>query len=134
MSFREKSAWVSTLSMSCIYAFYFWSVIHSESLTSGVHFGGMLVTVIALVVVQVVLTIAVAIFAPKEADAPPDERDSADRTQGHPCCLCLALRRHSVRVLLRCLHSADLQYECATVRSGYGRARAVRMSDCPVRA
>jgi hypothetical protein len=127
MSFREKSAWESTLSMSCIYAFYFWSVIHSESLTSGV-------TVIALVVVQVVLTIAVATFAPKEADAPPDERDSADRTQGHPCCLSLALRRHSVRVLLRCLHSADLQYECATVRSGCGRARAVRMSDCPVPA
>ena len=35
----------------------------------------MLGTVIALVVVQVVLTIAVAIFAPKEAGAPRDERD-----------------------------------------------------------
>ena len=68
MSFREKTAWVSLLSISVIYAGYFWSVIHSKS-HGGFNFGGLLGTIIALVIVQTVLTIAVAIFAPKEAQA-----------------------------------------------------------------
>ena len=75
MSFREKSAWISVLSMSGIYGFYFWSVIHSRSKGGGFHFGGLLGTIIALVVLQVVLTVAVAIFSPREAKAPRDERD-----------------------------------------------------------
>ena len=70
MSFREKGAWISLLSMSGIYAFYFWSVFHSGPTASG-----LLETVIALAVVQTVLTIAIAVFAPKEAKAPRDERD-----------------------------------------------------------
>jgi hypothetical protein len=76
MSFREKSAWISLLSMSGIYGLYFWSVIragHAGAQSGG--FGGLLGTIIALVVVQVVLTVAVAIFTPKEAQAPRDERD-----------------------------------------------------------
>ena len=72
MSFREKTAWISLVSISGIYAFYFWSVLHSGALARS---GGLLGTVIALAVVQTVLTIAVAIFAPKEAQAPRDERD-----------------------------------------------------------
>jgi len=75
MSFREKSAWISVLSMSGIYGFYFWSVIHAGPKAGGFHFGGLLQTIIALVVLQVALTIAVAIFTPKEAKAPRDERD-----------------------------------------------------------
>lgn len=75
MSFREKSAWISLLSMTGIYGFYFWSVIHAGHKAGAFRFGGLLVTVIALVVLQVVLTIAVAIFSPKEAQAPRDERD-----------------------------------------------------------
>ncbi|HTS75031.1 MAG TPA: hypothetical protein VMG40_02445 [Bryobacteraceae bacterium] len=70
MSFREKTAWISLLSMSGIYGMYFWSVVRSGS-----HTGGLLGTVIALVMVQVTLTIAVAIFDPKQAKAPADERD-----------------------------------------------------------
>jgi hypothetical protein len=72
MSFREKSAWISLISMSAIYGYYFWSVIHSRS-NGG--FGGLLGTIIALVFVQTVLTIAVAVFAPKEAKARADERE-----------------------------------------------------------
>jgi hypothetical protein len=75
MSFREKSAWISLLSMSGIYGIYFWSVIHSGPQGSGFHFGGLLGTIIALVFVQVVLTVGVAIFTPREAKAPRDERD-----------------------------------------------------------
>jgi len=68
MSFREKTAWISLPSMSVIYGVYFWSVIHSGH-------AGLLGTVVALTIVQVVLTTAVAIFSPKEAKAPRDERD-----------------------------------------------------------
>jgi len=75
MSFREKSAWISALSMSVIYGSYFWSVKHAGPRTGGFRFGGLLETIIALVFVQVVLTVAVAIFSPKEAQAPRDERD-----------------------------------------------------------
>jgi fatty acid desaturase len=75
MSFREKSAWISMLSMSGIYGFYFWSVIHAGPQPGRFRFGGLLTTIIALVVLQVVLTVAVAIFKPNEAKAPRDERD-----------------------------------------------------------
>src|SRR5580658_6212964 len=74
MSFREKSAWISILSMSGIYGFYFWSVIHAGPQT-GFRFGGLLETIIALVVVQIVLTVVVAVFSPGDAKAPRDERD-----------------------------------------------------------
>lgn len=73
MSFREKSAWISILSMGGIYAIYFWSVIHARR--SAFHFGTLLETIIALVVVQTVLTVAVAIAAPKEAKTKEDERE-----------------------------------------------------------
>jgi len=75
MSFREKSAWISVISMSVIYGFYFWSVLRSGPHDGGFRFGGLLATIIALVVVQVLLTIAAAIFSPREAKAPRDERD-----------------------------------------------------------
>jgi hypothetical protein len=75
MSFREKSAWISMLSMLAIYGFYFWSVIHAGPQTGGFRFGGLLATIVALVVVQVVLTVAVALYSPKDAKAPRDERD-----------------------------------------------------------
>ena len=74
MSFREKTAWISLFSISSIYFLYFWSVIRQHE-HGAVHIGGLLETVIALVVVQTVLTIAVAIFSPKEANAPMDERE-----------------------------------------------------------
>lgn len=75
MSFREKSAWISLLSISGIYGVYFWSVIHAGPRAGSIHFGSLLGTIIALVAVQIVLTVAVAIAAPKEAKAPRDERE-----------------------------------------------------------
>ena len=75
MSFREKTAWISMLSMAGIYGYYFWTVVHAGPQTGGSQFGGLLGTIIALVVVQVVLTVAVAVFNPKDAQAPRDERE-----------------------------------------------------------
>jgi hypothetical protein len=60
--------------MLAIYGFYFSSVIHAGPQAGGFHLG-LLETIIALVVVQVVLTAAVAIFSPREAKAPRDERE-----------------------------------------------------------
>jgi hypothetical protein len=74
MSFREKSAWISVLSMSAIYGFYFWSVIRARHQAGGFRLG-LLEAIVALVVLQIVLTIAVAIVAPRDAKAPRDERD-----------------------------------------------------------
>lgn len=74
MPFREKTAWISLVSMSVIYGVYFWSLIRSGR-HADTNVGGLLGTIIALVIVQVVLTVAVAIFAPKEANAPADERE-----------------------------------------------------------
>ncbi len=48
MSFREKSAWISVISMAGIYGLYFWSLIRSGHTGLG-HTSGLLGTVIALV-------------------------------------------------------------------------------------
>ena len=74
MPFREKTAWISLISMAGIYGLYFWSLIRSGR-HNDAHVSGLLGTIIALAVVQVVLTISVAIFDPTDANTPPDERD-----------------------------------------------------------
>ena len=74
MPFREKTAWIAVISMTAIYAFYFWSVWQHRPETR-FPYVGLLATVVALVVVQVVLTIVVAIFSPQDAKAPRDERE-----------------------------------------------------------
>jgi hypothetical protein len=70
MSFHEKTAWISLVSIGGIYGAYFWSIFRHGSRA-----GGLLGTVIALVIVQVVLTIVVAAFTPKDANRPRDERE-----------------------------------------------------------
>jgi len=75
MPFREKSAWISILSMSGIYGLYFWSVMRTAPHFASFHFISLIETVVALVVVQIVLTIAVAVFSLRDAQAPRDERD-----------------------------------------------------------
>jgi hypothetical protein len=67
MPFRGKTAWISLLSISVIYGAYFWSVIQMGPHAGLIPFGRLLDTVIALIVLQVVLHIAVAIATPNEA-------------------------------------------------------------------
>jgi hypothetical protein len=59
--------------MSGIYGLYFWSAIHAGP--DSFHFGRFVETVVALVIVQIVLTVAVAIFSLRDAKAPRDERE-----------------------------------------------------------
>ena len=77
MSFREKTAWISVLSITGIYGFYFWTVIRAGHAGSQqLHFGGLLLeTIVALVAVQVALTALAAVVAPRDAKIPRDERD-----------------------------------------------------------
>ena len=74
MSFREKVAWISVISLAGIYGAYFTAVVRTRS-NQTVHVGWLLTTVIALIVVQAGLTIAVAIRNPKDAKARCDERE-----------------------------------------------------------
>ena len=78
MSFREKSAWISLLAYLAIYGFYFANVAMALSRggADGAQFLGLLSkSVVLFVLVTVVLTIIAAVRAPKEAQAPEDERE-----------------------------------------------------------
>jgi hypothetical protein len=86
--------------MSRIYGFYFWSVFTHRSQAGSSHFG-LLETIIALMVMQVVLTIAVALFSPKEAKAPRDERQKTDRAPVHARRLRGACDERRARLLFR---------------------------------
>lgn len=81
MPLREKTAWVSLLTTVGIWGAYFW-VIGEDLLGRGSLAGmpastvGLFIgAVAAIVIVQVVLAIALAIFSGKQADAPMDERE-----------------------------------------------------------
>jgi archaellum biogenesis protein FlaJ (TadC family) len=77
MSFREKSAWISFLSIALVYGIYFASVFHllPAGWSSGDTFRRFLVLVIALVVLEVGLHVVVAIQSPRDARTPKDERE-----------------------------------------------------------
>ena len=76
MSFREKSAWISLISILLVSGFFFlrvpWTLTPSSS-PKLVH--GLLFCVVALVVLEVVAHVVVAIRAPEDAQAPKDERE-----------------------------------------------------------
>jgi hypothetical protein len=100
MPFREKSAWISVLSMSGIYELYFWSAVHNWPYNF--HFGRFLETVVALVVVQIVLTITVAIFSLRDAKAPRDEREKLIELRATR----VAYGALATGVLLACIYGA----------------------------
>ncbi len=78
MSFREKMAWISLLANLAIYGFYFAALAAAlgRGGADAAHFTDLLIgSVVLLVVVTVVLSIIVAAWAPKEAQAAEDERE-----------------------------------------------------------
>ena len=78
MPFREKSAWIMSATLLVVGLFYFYAVaaVWSES---GSLAQPMLPLVIAYTVILIVLSVvghvAIGILAPKDANAPPDERE-----------------------------------------------------------
>jgi hypothetical protein len=76
MSFREKITWVRLSSIVLVSGFYFlhlpWSL---QMRASGEMFHGLVGCIVALILIEVVAHIALAMRSPKEAEAPKDERE-----------------------------------------------------------
>ena len=77
MSFREKSAWVSLICIAVVFGIYFSTVVHLLPPWWGVgnSFHLFLRLVGALVFLEIILHVAIAIQSPREARSPKDERE-----------------------------------------------------------
>ena len=78
MSFREKLAWISLAVTLLIWGSYFVEVgldAAAGRLETGALLGLFVGRVVLSVIVEVVLATAAALRAPKDADAPADERE-----------------------------------------------------------
>jgi len=76
MSFREKIAVLTLIANVLIYGMYFGNTVKAALAGEAVLNGGhMISTIVLLIVVMIVGTIIVSSTAPKDADAPADERD-----------------------------------------------------------
>jgi hypothetical protein len=79
MSFREKSAWITLVSVLICFGVYFWELVAGRAGRG--HIGALhslhllLLAVIALVALQIGLTAVAAVTTPKDARAPGDERE-----------------------------------------------------------
>ena len=77
MSFREKSAWISFVTILVVFGIYFWHSV--RVLTGSVEFSAVFRVevglIAAFVVLEVVLHIALTLQAPNEAWTPRDERE-----------------------------------------------------------
>jgi hypothetical protein len=76
MAFREKSAWISLVVTLGVYGVYFFNfgraLSHGEAFGIG---GPITLAVVAIVVLQIVLNIVVAVVSPKDDRGPEDERE-----------------------------------------------------------
>lgn len=76
MSFREKIAVLTLIANVLIYGMYFGNTAKAALAGEAVlNAGHMISTIVLLIVVMIVGTIIVSSTAPKDADAPADERD-----------------------------------------------------------
>ena len=75
MSFREKSAWISSVLILVLFGPYFWLVGRSLLGEGHVHFGTQFEMIGIFVVLEIAVHIAVAIQSPRDARAPKDERE-----------------------------------------------------------
>jgi hypothetical protein len=84
MSFREKSAWITLVSVLITFGSYYGALasgfVHPMSLES-FHFG--LSSIVALIVLQVVLHIIAALLNPADARTPRDEREKLIQARSH---------------------------------------------------
>lgn len=77
MSFREKSAWIALVAHGLVFGGYFYTLWQGwdARYASGLSIGLMIGAVVMLVIITAVLSIAAALFNPKAASAPADERE-----------------------------------------------------------
>lgn len=77
MSFREKSAWISFVTILAVFIPFFWNSYRQyQGAVSGRDAVSTAFTLLAaFVVLEILLHVALAIRAPKEARSPRDERE-----------------------------------------------------------
>ena len=82
MSFREKTAWIGMVSLLGIIVWYFWPFLHTGQHGTGLALGRLAIVAAIIMIAQLVVRLAVTAFAPKEAKAPPDEREKLIEMKG----------------------------------------------------
>lgn len=82
MSFREKTAWIGIISLLGIIVWYFWPLLHHGPHASGLALGRLAIAAAVIMMAQLVVRLAVAAFSPREAKAPPDEREKLIELNG----------------------------------------------------
>jgi hypothetical protein len=77
MSFREKIAWISLVATVVVYGGYFASltVPASGGGRLAASFGLLVGATVLFIIAMIVLTVFAAVLAPRDAAAPPDERE-----------------------------------------------------------
>ena len=76
MPFREKTAWISFVTMLAVFGTFFGALVTGRAPSYGVgalHY--LILSVIAVIVLQIGLTIAARILAGADAASPKDERE-----------------------------------------------------------
>jgi hypothetical protein len=87
MSFREKSAWITLVSVMLCFGVYFYELVATHG--SGRHLGALaslhllLFAVAGLVGLQLALTAIAAATTPREGRAPADERERLIQWRSH---------------------------------------------------
>jgi len=82
MSFREKTAWIGIISLLGIIAWHFWPFLHHGQHGGGLALAPLAIVAAVTVMVQLLVRLAVAAFSPKEAKAPPEEREKLIELNG----------------------------------------------------
>jgi hypothetical protein len=77
MSFREKSAWVSFLCILGVFTPFFWNSYrqYSGAVDSRTAVGTAFTLLALFVALEILLHVALALWSPKEARTPKDERE-----------------------------------------------------------
>ena len=77
MSFREKSAWISFVTILLVFVPFFWNSYRQfrGEIAGREAVGTAFTLLLAFVVLEIVLHVILAIRAPREARSPRDERE-----------------------------------------------------------
>lgn len=77
MSFREKSAWISFVTILVVFGAYFWTIrsVLRGDIGYEAAFPVEVGLIVAFVLIEIALHIALAMQSPSEARAPRDERE-----------------------------------------------------------
>jgi hypothetical protein len=81
MSFREKTAWISFISLIGLIVWYFWPFLHAGHHGSGLAFGRLAIAAAIIIIMQTMVRIVVSAFTPKKEKTPPDERENMIETK-----------------------------------------------------